>query len=149
MNHPDEMKGSSSQLLYYLVLHAKWHSLFFGWFSTTDLTVRLSSNRYSMCLILFLSTCSPFPCHTLSTTSLPCMSSHSACVFVSPPVWSLVIMFCVCALLYVLVGDGFLSLWRTLITFSNTSHMWAYHAQIQLICVLDQLFTDCKCFARM
>lgn len=116
--HPDEMKGS--QLLFHSMQNdhrSLCVSVFFGWFAMTDLTDRLSFNRYSMCLILFLFTCFPSPCQTSCTMFVPCMSSQSACLRVYvcvcvcvSSVQSLVIMFCVCALLYELVGDRFLSL---------------------------------------
>lgn len=54
-------------------------------------------------------------------------------------VWSLCSVFvllCMCLWEMVLKELGLLY---------NASHMWAYCAPIQLICRLDQLFTDCKC----
>lgn len=124
-----------------LASQLKWSP--FTFFPITDLTMQLSFNGYSMyswsCSSLHVS---PPVSNIVLFVSLSCVSCQSACLYVCVCV-CLVIMFCVCALFYVLVGDSFLSLQRTWVTLYHKTHtVWAYCAQIQLICLLDQLFTN-------
>lgn len=95
-----------------------------------------------MCLILFLflrvSSSHVKHCVLRLCLARPLRLHVCVCVCASS-VWSLVLIFCVCAPLYVLVGDGL----RIISTFYHKLHTaWAFCARIQLICTLDQLFTN-------
>lgn len=125
-----------------LASQLKWSP--FTFFPITDLTMQLSFNGYSM----YSWSCSSlhvFPSRVKRCViCLPVLHVLSVCMFICMCLCVfLVIMFCVCALFYVLVGDSYLSLQRTWVTLYHKTHtVWAYCARIQLICLLDQLFTN-------
>lgn len=128
------MKGWSQ--LCYSVMHANG-PLFALSFWVGVLTVQLSFSRYSMCLILFLFL-RVSPSHVKHCV-LSAWHVLSDCMSVCVCVCLLVLIFCVRAPLYVLVGDGL----RIISTFYHKLHTaWAFCARFQLICTLDQLFTN-------